>query len=85
MAQTSCIILTPDHLVRLATIVGNRRLLSNHIKQAQIILCSDERLSVHDVVHRADVNRPYAWRSQQQAKTCCRTTRPPGKPSLSPD
>jgi transposase len=88
MAQTSCVILSPDDRERLAAIIADRNRPLKHVQRARIILHSDERLSVLEVARRAGVSRPAVWRWQQRyaeegVEGLLRDkTRPPGKPPL---
>jgi transposase len=88
MAQTSCVILSPDDRERLAAIIADRNRPLKHVQRARVILHSDERLSVLEVARRAGVSRPAVWRWQQRyaeegIKGLLRDkTRPPGKPPL---
>ena len=88
MAQTSCVILSPDDRERLAAIIADRNRPLKHVQRARIILHSDECLSVLEVAKRAGVSRPAVWRWQQRyaeegIKGLLRAkTRPPGKPPL---
>ena len=88
MAQTSCVILSPDDRERLAAIIADRNRPLKHVQRARIILHSDERLSVLEVAKRAGVSRPAVWRWQQRyaeesVEGLLRDkTRPPGKAPL---
>jgi transposase len=88
MAQTSCVILSPDDRECLAAIIADRNRPLKHVQRARIILHSDERLSVLEVARRAGVSRPAVWRWQQRyaedgVEGLLRDkTRPPGKPPL---
>jgi len=55
MAQTVCIIQSPEERPRLAAAIGDRNSLQ---KRAQIILHSAERRSVLDVARQSGVSRP---------------------------
>src|ERR671913_88470 len=87
MAQTSCVILSPDDRERLAAIIADRNRPLKHVQRARIILHSDERLSVLEVAKRAGVSRPAVWRWQQRyAEEGIGRTRPgrplgPGRPA----
>ena len=89
MAQTSCVILSPDDRERLAAIIADRNRPLKHVQRARIILHSDERLSVLEVARRAGVSRPAVWRWQQRYAEdgvdglLRDKTRPPGKPRRS--
>ena len=91
MAQTSCVILTPDDRGRLASIIADRNRSQKHVQRARIILHSDERLPVQEVARRAGVSRPAVWRWQQRfaeegVEGLLRDkTRPPGKAPLPPE
>jgi transposase len=88
MAQTSCVILSPDDRERLAAIIADRNRPLKLVQRARIILHSDERLSVLEVARRAGVSRPAVWRWQQRYAEdgvdglLRDKTRPPGKPPL---
>ena len=91
MAQTSCVILTPDDRGRLASIIADRNRSQKHVQRARIIIHSDERLPVQEVARRAGVSRPAVWRWQQRfaeegVEGLLRDkTRPPGKAPLPPE
>jgi transposase len=90
MAQTTCVILTPDDRERLTAIISDRSRPLKHIQRARIILHSGERLSVQEVARRTGVSRPAVWRWQQRFAEAGvdgllrDKTHPPGKAPLSP-
>ena len=85
MAQTVCVIVSPEDRARLAAIIGDRSRPLKHIQRARIVLFSADRLPVLDVARRAGVSRPAVWRWQLRyaeagAEALLRDkTRPPGK------
>ena len=91
MAQTSCVILSPDDRERVASIIADRNRPQKHVQRARIILHSDEHLPVQEVARRAGVSRPAVWRWQQRfaeegIEGLLRDkTRPPGKAPLRPE
>ena len=49
MAQTVCIILSPEDRARLAAVIQDRNSLQKHAQRAKIVLYSAERLPVLEV------------------------------------
>ena len=85
MAQTVCVIVSPEDRARLAAIVGDRSRPLKHIQRARIVLVSAERLPVLTVAGRAGVSRPAVWRWQRRYAEAGvdgllrDKTRPPGR------
>jgi len=65
MAQTVCILLSPEDRSRLAAVIQDRNSLQKHVQRAKIILHSSERRSVLDVARLSGVSRPAVWRWQR--------------------
>ena len=64
MAQTVCVLPPAEDRERLLAIVADRNRPLKHVKRADIVLCSAERLSVQEVARHAGVSRPAVWRWQ---------------------
>ena len=64
MAQTVCIILSPEARARLSAVIQDRNHLQKHVQRARII--SPEKRSVLDVARLSGVSRPGAWRWQKR-------------------
>src|SRR5208283_2808542 len=61
---TVCILPPAEDRERLLAIVADRNRPLKHVRRAEIILCSAERLPVLEVARRAGVSRPAVWRWQ---------------------
>lgn len=66
MAQIVSLIISAEDRARLSAIIGDRNLPQKHVRRAQIILHSGERLPVLDVARRSGMSRPAVWRWQQR-------------------
>src|SRR5271169_1876763 len=64
MAQTVCVLPPAEDRERLLAIVADRNRPLKHVKRADIVLFSAERLSVQEVARHAGVSRPAVWRWQ---------------------
>src|SRR5271155_6073226 len=89
MAQTVCVLPPAEDRERLRAIVADRNRPLKHVRPAQIVLCSADRLPVQEVARRASASRPAVWRwqaryAEQGVEGLLRDkTRPPGKRPLS--
>ena len=66
MAQTVCIILSPEDRLRLAAVIQDRNSPQKHVQRAKIIVHSAEKRSVLDVARRSGIARPAVWRWQRR-------------------
>ena len=66
MAQTICILLSPEDRVRLAAVIGDRNSPQKHALRAKIVLHSAERRCVLEVARLSGVSRPAVWRWQRR-------------------
>ena len=88
MAQTVCIIVSPEDRTRLAAVIGDRNSPQKHVQRARIVLQSAEHQPVLDVARQVCVSRPAVWRWQQRfaeqgVEGLLRDkTRKPGRPPL---
>jgi Homeodomain-like domain len=64
MAQTVCVLPPAEDRERLLAIVADRNRPLKHVRRAQIVLCSADRLPVQEVARRASASRPAVWRWQ---------------------
>jgi transposase len=91
MAQTVSVILPAEDRSQLAAVIGDRNRAQKHVRRAQIILCSADRLPVLDVARRSGVSRPAVWRWQQRYAeegidgVLRDKTRKPGREPLPPE
>jgi transposase len=66
MAQTVCVIVSPEDRARLAAIVGDRNRRQKHVQRARIVLLSEERLPVLAIARQVRTSRPSVWRWQRR-------------------
>jgi transposase len=66
MAQTVCILISPEDRARLAAVIGDRNSPQKHALRAKIVLHSAERRSVLDIARLGDASRPAVWRWQRR-------------------
>ena len=91
MAQTVSVILPAEDRSQLAAVIGDRNRAQKHVRRAQIILYSADRLPVLDVARRSGVSRPAVWRWQQRYAeegidgVLRDKTRKPGREPLPPE
>ena len=64
MAQTVCVLVNAEEVVRLEAIVADRNRPLKHVQRARIILASVERSPVLEVAQRTGASRPAVWRWQ---------------------
>lgn len=88
MAQTVCVIVSPEDRARLDALLADRNRPLKHQQRARIVLLSAQRLPVQEVAVQAGVSRPAVWRWQvrfgeEGVDGLLRDkTRPPGTPAL---
>ena len=89
MAQTVCVLPPAEDRERLLAIVADRNRPLKHVRRAQIVLYSADRLPVQEVARRASASRPAVWRwqaryAEQGVEGLLRDkTRKPGRAPLS--
>ena len=66
MARTVSLLLSARHSAVLQGVIEDRGRPVKHVRRAQIILLSAERLPVLEIAKRVGVSRPMVWRWQQR-------------------